>query len=119
MTALPALLIGATLWMVAGLVPACTVSERERLTSPNAAFDVVIFSRDCGNTEANTQAALVPPGEEVPFDAASFYSVGVDADLSPRWISVSALELTTPSGQKPYRSDETVAGVSVTYRAAN
>jgi len=116
LTVLPALLIGATLWVVADLVPACTVAEKARLTAPDGQYDLVTFSRDCGDTQANTQAALVPPGDEVPFDAASFYSVATDADLAPAWTSATSLELTPPSGVEPLRADDTVAGISVTYR---
>jgi len=113
---LPALMIGATLWVIGDLVPTCTVAEKVRLTSPDAQYDLIVFARDCGDTAANTQVALVPPREEVPFDAASFYSVAADADLAPAWTSATALELTRPSGVEPLRADDTVAGISVTYR---
>lgn len=109
-------MIGATLWVAADLVPACTVREKVRLTSPDNQFDLVTFSRNCGDEQANTQAALIPPGDEVPFDAASFFSVATDADLAPVWTSATALELTPPSGVEPLRADDAVAGISVTYR---
>lgn len=112
----PALVIGATLWIVADLVPTCTVEEQERLTSPDGRFDLVIFSRECGQTEANTQAALVPAAEEIPFDAASFYSVAASAALEPAWIDADAIALTPSAGTAPLRADDTVAGVSVRYR---
>ena len=50
----PALMIGVTLWFVNDLVPACTVTETARLTSPDAQFDLVTFSRDCGDTPPNS-----------------------------------------------------------------
>ncbi|MET0436328.1 MAG: hypothetical protein ABW043_02415 [Devosia sp.] len=115
-TLLPAIAIGATLWIVGDLVPACTIDEQERLTSPDQQFDLVVFSRDCGNHEPNTQAALVPPGEEVPFDAASFFSIGADADLSARWLAADSIEITRPTGITALRDDASVAGVTVTYR---
>lgn len=115
-TLLPAIAIGATLWIVSDLVPACTIEERSRLTSPDQQFDLVVFSRDCGNTEPNTQAALVPPGEEVPFDAASFFSVAVDAALSPRWLAADSIEITRPAGITALRDDASVAGITVTYK---
>ncbi|MDV3250243.1 hypothetical protein DevBK_02730 [Devosia sp. BK] len=114
----PAIAIGATLWFVAAAIPECSVNETERLPSPDGQFDLVIFSRDCGDTDPNTQAALVPPGEDVPFDAASFYSVGAAADPDPRWLSATAIEIITPPEATIYRDDPTVAGVSVTYKPA-
>lgn len=115
LTLLPATMIGATLWIVGGLVPACTIEEKARLTSPDQRYDLVVFSRSCGDTSANTQAALVPPQEEVPFDAASFYSIAAAAELKPAWVSATALELTAPADFEPLRADPMVAGVSVTY----
>ncbi len=115
----PAIAIGATLWFVASLVPECTIDETDRLTSPDNQFDLVVFSRNCGDTAPNTQAALVPPGEDVPFDAASFYSVGAAADLAPRWVSPTAIELSSPAGATTYRNDDTVAGVIVTYKTGS
>lgn len=112
----PALFIGATLWMVNGLVPACSVEEQQRLPAPDAQFDLVTFTRDCGDTAANIQAALVPPGEEVPFDAASFVSVAAAADLAPRWDAYGNIEITLPEGAEVLRQDDAVAGISVIYR---
>lgn len=116
LTAGPALAIGATLWFVTTLVPECVLNEHQRLTAPDNAFDLVTFSRSCGDTPANTQAALVPPGEAVPFDAASFFSVTTDADLSPRWTAANAIEITRPTTGEVLRQDANVAGVAVTYR---
>ena len=115
-TLLPAVIIGATLWIVSDLVPACTIEERERLTSPDQQFDLVVFSRDCGNHEPNTQAALVPPGEEVPFDASSFFSVAADADLAAQWLTADSIEITRPAGLSALRDDASVAGVTVVYK---
>ncbi len=112
----PALAIGITLWFVASLVPECTITERTRLTAPDNQFDLIIFARDCGGTPPNTQAALIPPGERISFDAASFFSAATDADLSPRWDSNGQIELTIPAGTEVLRQDETVAGVNVIYR---
>jgi hypothetical protein len=112
----PALLIGATLWVVSDLVPACTVTETARLTSPDGQFDLVTFSRDCGDTPPNMQAALVPPAEDVVFDAASFVSVAAAADLAPRWDADGNVEITLPAGADVLRQDDSVAGISVRYR---
>jgi hypothetical protein len=105
-----------TLWFVTSLFPECEVEERQRLTAPDGQFDLVIFGRDCGETPPNTQAALVPPGETVPFDAASFFSAAAEADLSPRWDAYGNVELALPAGIEILRQDEAVAGVSVIYR---
>lgn len=113
----PALAIGATLWFVTGLIPECAVREQQRLPAPDGAFDLVIFARDCGaTTGANTQAALVPPGEAVPFDAASFVSVGAQTDLAPRWTGDGGIEMTLPPTAEIYRRDASVAGIAVSYR---
>ncbi len=116
LTAGPALMIGATLWVVNDLVPACTVSEATRQTSPDNEFDLVTFSRDCGQGTPNVQAALVPPGEDIPFDAASFVSVAAAADLAPRWDAYGNVEIAIPDGAEVLRQDETVAGITVIYR---
>lgn len=112
----PAIAIGATLWLVNDMIPECVVAEHERLTAPDNQFDLVTFSRACGPTEANVQAALVPPGEDIPFDAASFASIGADADLQPRWDAYGNIELTLPEGAEIHRQDDAVAGISVIYR---
>lgn len=112
----PALAIGMTLWFVNDLLPECVVSEHQRLTAPDSQFDLVTFSRACGPTDANIQATLVPPGEEVPFDAASFASVGSNADLEPGWDADGNIELTLPQGAEIFRRDDSVAGINVIYR---
>jgi hypothetical protein len=112
----PTLAIGMVLWVLLGTVPDCTVTEHSRATAPDGQFDLVTFSRACGDTSPNMQAALVPPGEDVPFDAASFVSIGADADLAPRWDGFGSVELTIPSGAEIYRQDDAVAGVAVIYR---
>jgi hypothetical protein len=112
----PALAIGMTLWLVNDMIPECVVSEHHRLTAPDNQFDLVTFSRACGPTEPNIQAALVPPGEAVPFDAASFVSLGSETDLQARWDANGNIELTLPQDAEIYRQDESVAGISVIYR---
>lgn len=113
----PALAIGMTLWFVNDLLPECEVTEHERLPAPDGQFDLITFSRNCGaTTTANMQAALVPPGEDIPFDAASFVSVGSDTDLEPVWGEGGTLGITLPVGAEIYRQDETVAGITVVYR---
>lgn len=117
LTALPAVLIGGGLWYLSGLLPSCAINEHTRLTSPDSQFDLLVFSRDCGtSTGPNTQAALIPAGDILPEDAASFASVGIAADLAPRWDGFGNIELTLPEGAEIYRNDETVAGIAVIYR---
>lgn len=117
LTTLPALLIGATLWFVAGLVPGCVITERQRLTAPDQQFDLVLFTRACGeDTEDNRQAALVPPGESLPEDAASFFAAATSAELAGQWIDSANLSITIPPGANIRRQDATVAGIAVTYR---
>ncbi|WP_240230090.1 hypothetical protein [Devosia lacusdianchii] len=116
-TAIPALLIGGGLWYLSSLLPSCATAQHARITSPDNQFDLVVFSRDCGATTGfNTQAALIPSGEDLPYDAASFLSIGVAADLEPRWDGFGNIEVTVPPGAQIYRQDESVAGVSVIYR---
>lgn len=116
-TTLPALVIGAALWGLASLLPTCGTTEHARLTSPDKQFDILVFSRSCGaDTGPNTQAALIPAGDQLPDDAASFVSVGADADLAPHWLDASTIELTLPPAAKIYRNDDSVAGVSIRYR---
>ncbi len=112
----PAIAIGMTLWLVNDMIPECVVTEHQRITAPDNQFDLVTFSRACGPTEPNIQAALVPPGEQVPFDAASFVSVGSEADLQPRWDGYGNIELILPEGAEIYRQDDAVAGIGVIYR---
>ena len=117
LTTLPALMIGTVLWFVADIFPACTITEQSRLAAPDGAFDLVTFSRVCGeDTPPNTQAALLPPGATVPDDVASFVSVGASTDFAPRWTAGQALELSLPADAQIFRNDDTVAGVAVTYR---
>lgn len=117
LTAVPALGIGGGLLYLSNLLPSCAINEQARLISPDGQFDLVVFSRDCGaTTTANTQAALLPAGDTVPDDAASFVSVGVATDFEPRWDGFGNIELTVPTDAEIYRQDETVAGISVIYR---
>lgn len=112
----PAIAIGMTLWVVNDMVPACAIFQAQRLPSPDAQFDLVTFSRSCGDTPPNIQAALVPPGEQVPFDAASFVSIAAEVDLAPRWDASGNIEITLPENVEILRQDDTVAGLTVTYR---
>jgi hypothetical protein len=112
----PAIAIGMTLWLVNDMIPECVVTEHQRITAPDNQFDLVTFSRACGPTEPNIQAALVPPGAQVPFDAASFVSVGSEANLQPRWDGYGNIEMILPEGAEIYRQDDAVAGIGVIYR---
>jgi hypothetical protein len=77
----------------------------------------VVFSRACGAaTGPNTQAALIPAGEDLPEDAASFLSIGAKAQLAPRWDGFGNIELSVPADAPVYRQDDSVAGVTVIYR---
>jgi hypothetical protein len=117
LTFLPTALVGGVLWYFASQIPGCTISETERLASPDSAYDLVTFSRDCGDTTGpNSQAVLIPAGDIVPEDATSFASVGAIADLAPRWDGFGNIELTLPEGAEIYRNDDTVAGIPVIYR---
>ena len=117
LTTIPALLVGGLLWYASSLLPSCQTTQHARLPSPDSAFDLVIFSRDCGaTTGANTQAALIPNGDSLPDDAASFLSIGATADLAPRWSTPTSITLTIPPGAQIYRQDESVAGIAVIYR---
>lgn len=115
-TTVPAVLVGAGLWYLSSLAPGCSTVISDRLPAPDAQFDLVVFSRSCGETTPNTQAALIPAGEDLPDDAASFASIGVAADLAPRWDGFGNIELTLPEGARIYRQDDTVAGIAVIYR---
>ena len=117
LTTLPALAIGGLLWALTGLLPSCGITEHTRLAAPDQRFDLVVFSRSCGaRTGPNTQAALIPMGDDIPEDAASFVSIGADADLAPRWDGLGNIELTIPADATIYRQDDTVAGLAVIYR---
>jgi hypothetical protein len=116
-TTLPAAIVGALLWVLTGFLPGCEVVEHQRLPSPDGRFDLVVFSRSCGTPESpNTQAALIPLGVAVPEDAASFVSIGAAAQLQPQWAAPGAIAMTLPGTAEIYRSDATVAGITVTYR---
>lgn len=115
-TTVPAVVVGAGLWYLSSLAPGCSTVISDRLTAPDLQFDLVVFSRSCGETTPNTQAALIPAGEDLPDDAASFASIGVAADLAPRWDGFGNIELTLPEGAGIYRQDDTVAGIAVIYR---
>lgn len=116
-TTLPALLVGALLWLLADALPTCSIIERARLTAPDATFDLVVFARTCGpDTDPNTQAALIPAGAALADDAVSFLSIGADANLAPRWDGFGNIELTVPVAAKIHRQDDAVAGIAVIYR---
>ncbi len=111
------MLVGGVLWYFAGTLPGCSIDVAERLPSPDGRFNLVVFSRACGGSDGpNTQAALIPAGEDLPEDAASFVSIGMRAELEPRWTSASTIELSVPRQARIYRQDESVAGVGVAYR---
>lgn len=116
-TTVPAALVGGGLWYLSTMAPTCSTTISDRLTAPDAQFDLVVFSRSCGDTTGpNTQAALIPAGDELPEDATSFASVGAAVDLEPRWDGYGNIELMLPQGAKIYRQDDAVAGISVIYR---
>ncbi|MCS6758898.1 MAG: hypothetical protein MO852_07635 [Candidatus Devosia euplotis] len=99
------------------MLPSCSTRLQARLASPDQRFDLVVFSRSCGaDTSPNTQAALIPAGDDLPEDAASFVSIGADADLAPRWDGFGNIELAIPDAAKIYRQDDTVAGIAIIYR---
>ena len=108
---------GCGLWYLSSFAPTCSTDIAQRLTAPDGQFDLVVFSRDCGaSTGPNTQAALIPAGDQLPDDATSFVSVGLATDFAPRWDGFGNIELTVPADAETYRRDETVAGIAVIYR---
>ena len=116
-TTIPALLVGGVLFYLSTLLPACRIAEHGRFASPDGVYDLVTFSRDCGSsTRPNTQAALIPAGDVLPEDAASFLSVAGAADFGPRWDAYGNIELSVPDGAEVFRQDDTVAGIAVIYR---
>lgn len=115
MTALPALIVGAALWFASSLLPPCETTIAQRLTAPDGRFDLVMFSRQCG-TDPNTQLALIPAGDPLPDDAASFAAVGAETDLAPRWDAFGNIEVTLPVETEVVRRDDDVAGITVIYR---
>lgn len=117
MTTLPVIGIGALLWYLAGLVPGCAVDETARLTSPDGQYDLVTFTRSCGEANrSGSQAVLVPAGDSIPDDAASFVRFAAEHDLQPRWSENGNIELDFPEGAQALRQDPSVAGITVNYR---
>lgn len=117
LTVLPALMIGATFWILADIVPGCSITETQRQTAPDQQFDLVVFSRTCGeDTETNRQAVLVPMGEAVPDDAASFFAAATSDNPTGQWIDKGTIAITVPPGADIRRQDASVAGIAVSYR---
>ena len=117
LTTIPALLVGSALWILGSMVPACRVDEHARLTSPDNKFDLLVFTRACGeDPRPNTQAALLPVGDTLPDDAASFLIIATAVDLAVRWTAPDNLDIAIPAGSDIMRHDDQVAGVTVTYR---
>ena len=117
LTALPATLAGAAIWFWADTLPGCEITVHERLAAPDQSYDLVVFSRKCGASSApNTQAALIPTGENLLEDAASFVSVAAEADLEPRWRNAGTIEMSLPEKDEVLRQDSSVVGVTVVYR---
>lgn len=112
----PAIAIGATLWIVTDMIPECSVLEQSRLASPDGSLDLVLFSRTCGDTPPNVQAAIVPHSEALPYDAASFFSAMTETPVEAKWASNEAVEVAPAEGATILRSDDAVAGIAVTYR---
>lgn len=116
-TTLPALIVGGLLFYLSTLVPPCQITEHGRFVSPDGVYDLVAFSRDCGtNTRPNIQAALIPAGDILPEDAASFLSIAGAADFDPRWDAYGNIELSVPADAEIFRKDDNVAGITVIYR---
>lgn len=112
----PVALIGATLWVVNGFVPACSISERQRLLAPDGKTDLVTFTRQCDNTLSDSQAILVPSGSPVAIEASGFAAVGGDVDLLARWNIDGSIELTLPENAEVLLQQETIDGRTVVYR---
>lgn len=115
--ALPLLVIAFMIWALTGLFPSCSISEHERIASPDDRHDIVVFSRSCGaSTPPNSQAALVPHGEALGADTGSFISIGQAGNLAPRWDAYGNIELTLPETVEIFAQADSVAGISVIYR---
>lgn len=117
LTTIPALLVGGTLWWLSTLIPGCEATETARLPSPDRAFDLVVYSSDCGSYAApNSQAALIPLGDTLPEDASSFAAIAGSTALVARWDGQGAIELVLPPSAEVHRRDDAVAGIAVRYR---
>jgi hypothetical protein len=112
----PVLLVIATAWMANALVPACTIAEHRRLTSPDGATDLVTYSARCASDTPNTRATLVVAGQPVAPENPGFAAVAAETDLAPQWTGDRAVSLTLPDNVAVFAHADSVAEVAITYR---
>ena len=93
----------------------CANTEQTRVHSPNGAFDVVVFVRDCGaTTDYSAQVALVPAGAPVADAPGNVFIDAHQVAVAVRWLGSDTLEVRHPNGS-PVLSATQVGGVTITY----
>lgn len=117
LTAGPALIVGAGLWLLADLMPGCDADIRESVNAPDGAMALTVFGLDCGATTGfNTQAAIHPAAD--PFtasEALTFFAADGLHALHPEW-TAEGIALTLPADDQVLRRADSVGGVPVRYR---
>jgi hypothetical protein len=116
LTLAPAALIGATWWLAGNIVPACTVEERTRTPSPDAALDLVHFTRDCGGSELVSELAILDRGVVLVPDLQGFVAVGGEQDLVADWVDPETVAVTLPVGAEILWQENASRTVAIDYR---
>ena len=96
----------------------CDTRVERSIASPDGKKVAVVFHRDCGATvDFNTHVSLVPVGKVFSFQGyPPAYSGSGEATLPVSWLASNKLQIVLPRGEKIYRHDRAVDGVTMVYR---
>jgi hypothetical protein len=85
------------------------------MPSPDGRMKLVVFVRECGGTESNTQASMLEAAEKLPERGANAVVVD-DGKVTFAWKPDGGILVEYEKGARFYRQDEEVRGVHFEYR---
>ena len=107
-----------SLLAVFGCAGLCANTVTNRVTSPDAKRDAVLYTRDCGATTGyTTQLSLVRAGVALSNEAGNVFIAPDSTELRVEWIGPDTLLVRYATANPNLRADH-VDGVAVHYAVA-
>ena len=101
---------------LAGCGDVCDNEPSSSIVSPSGNLKVVVFNRGCGATTGfNTQLSIVQANEALPKEAGNTFIADGTVPLKIQWQSDAKLLISGVQGQKVFKQEARVRGITVTY----
>jgi hypothetical protein len=113
-------LISAIMLSSCNITGDCRNQLKYRSPSPNGAYDIVVFNRNCGATSGNNvQISIIehsePMTENEHGNILSAYGVGYTESIKPLWLSQNAINIYMYRDARIGFRKNAINGISINY----